>query len=288
MNSILKIKGDAQVLAVFGDPIGHSLSPAMHNAAFQALGLDCIYIPCRVRSEQLSSAVMGIRALNFKGVNVTIPHKQAIASELDVIFGDSLLSGSVNTIINRNGKLYGASTDGAGLVRSLQEEGGFEVGDKNVLILGAGGSAAAIIYRLIASEVKSITILNRTLKNAVNLSRKVLEDTGFSINTVEFNRLTTLAWDSMDLVINATSVGLKEQAVLIPQQLLHPDLFVYDLVYRIGGATPLIDQAVKAGCRVLSGLSLLLYQGAESFRLWFEMDPPIKVMRDALTAFKQP
>ncbi len=287
MNSLL-IKGDTQVLAVFGDPIGHSLSPVMHNAAFQALGLDCFYIPCHVRPEQLRTAVMGIRALNFKGVNVTIPHKQVIVSELDEVFGDSLLSGSVNTIINRKGKLYGASTDGIGLVRSLQEEGDFQVGGKNILILGAGGSAAAIIYRLIAEEVGSITLLNRTLKNATTLSQKVLSDTGFSLDTGEFNQLTTLEWNSIDLVINATPVGLKDQGSLVPEQLLRPELFVYDLVYHGGTSTPFVDQAVKAGCRVLSGLSLLLYQGAESFRLWFEMDPPIKVMREVLTAFKQP
>lgn len=285
MNSF-SIKGDTCVLAVFGDPISHSLSPVMHNAAFEALGLDCVYIPCHVRPEQLKSAVQGIRALGLKGVNVTIPHKQAITSELDVIFGDSLLSGSVNTIINRNGKLYGTSTDGTGLLRSLQEEGGFQVAGKNVLILGAGGSAAAIIYSLIAAQVKSITLVNRTLKNAVTLRQKVLQDTGFPVNTVEYDRLTNLAWDAIDLVINATSVGLKDQDSLVPQRFLHPGLFIYDLVYRIGSTTTLVDQAVKAGCRVLTGLSLLLYQGAESFRLWFEIEPPIKIMRDALLNFK--
>ncbi len=287
MDSFL-IKGDTQVFAVFGDPIDHSLSPVMHNAAFQALGLNCIYIPCHVQPEQLKNAVMGIRAFKIKGVNVTIPHKQALLSELDEVFGDSLLSGSVNTIINRDGKLYGASTDGIGLVRSLKEEGGFEAAGKNVLLLGAGGSAAAVIYRLIAAEVKSITLLNRTVKNAAILGEKVFEDTGFRLITGELSQIRTLAWDSMDLVVNTTPVGLKNQDSIIPEPLLHPDLFIYDLVYHAGRATTLVEQAVKAGCRVLSGLSLLLYQGAESFRLWFETDPPIKVMKDALTAFKQP
>ena len=285
MNSFL-IKGDTQVFAVFGDPIGHSLSPVMHNAAFQALGLNCIYIPCHVRPEQLGNAISGIRAFNIKGVNVTIPHKRAVLGGLDEIFGDSLLSGSVNTIINRNGKLYGASTDGIGLVRSLKEEGGFEVAGKNVLLLGAGGSAPAVIYRLITENVNSIYLLNRTTQNAVNLGKKVLEDTGFKLNIEELNRLSALPWDSIDLVINATSVGLKDQNSLIPQQFLHSKLFVYDLVYRSGGVTTLVEQAVQAGCHALSGLSLLLYQGAESFRLWFETDPPIKVMRDALKHFK--
>lgn len=285
MDSFL-IKGDTQILAVFGDPIGHSLSPIMHNAAFQALGLNCVYIPCHVRPEQLGNAVLGIRAFNLKGVNVTIPHKKAIMGKLDQILGDSLLSGSVNTIINRNGKLCGASTDGIGLTRSLKEEGGFEVAGKNVLLLGAGGSAAAVIYRLIAEDIKSITVLNRNNEKAAYLRQKVIDDTGFRLKTGEYNQLSSLAWDSIDLMINTTSVGMKDQASLIPQQFLHRELFVYDLVYRTGGTTVLVEQAAKAGCRVLSGLSLLLYQGVESFRLWFETDPPIKVMRDALAVFK--
>lgn len=285
MNPVF-IKGDTQVFAVFGDPISHSLSPVMHNAAFRALGLNCVYIPCHVRPEQLGNAISGIRAFDIKGVNVTIPHKRAVLGGLDEIFGDSLLSGSVNTIINRDGKLYGTSTDGIGLVRSLKEEGSFEVAGKNVLLLGAGGSAPAIIYRLIAENVNLIYLLNRTTQNAVNLGQKVMEDTGFRLNIGEFNRLSALPWDSIDLVINTTSVGLKDQNSLVPQQFLHSKFLVYDLVYRSGGVTTLVEQAVQAGCRVLSGLSLLLYQGAESFRLWFETDPPIKVMRDALNAFK--
>lgn len=281
------IKGNTEILAVFGDPIDHTLSPAMHNAAFQALGLNFVYIPCRVRPEQLGSAVSGIRALNFKGVNVTIPHKQAVMGEVDEVFGDSRLSGSVNTIINRNGKLYGTSTDGIGLVRSLKEDGGFEVGGKNVLLLGAGGSAVAVIYRLIAENVNSITVLNRSEQNVAKLRQKVLEDTGFRIITGGYNQITSLAWDSINLVVNTTPVGLKDRVSLIPQNLLHRGLFVYDLVYRIGGVTTLVEEATRNGCPVLSGLSLLLYQGAESFRLWFETDPPIKVMREALEKSKK-
>lgn len=285
MNSFL-IKGDTHVLAVFGDPISHSLSPVMHNAAFQALGLNCIYIPCRVSAEFLKNAVLGFKALNFKGANVTIPHKQEIIGELDEIFGDSLLSGSVNTIINRNGKLLGTSTDGIGLVKSLREDAGFEVAGKKVLILGAGGSARAVIYRLIAEGVESITLVNRTLEYAINLREKILDGVGFRLSLCELGQLGSLAWDSLDLVINATSVGLKDQASLIPSQLLHRGLLVYDLVYRKDGDTTLIREAAKAGCQTLSGLSLLLYQGAESFRLWFGMDPPLAVMRNALTSFR--
>lgn len=285
MNSFF-IKGDTHVLALFGDPVSHSLSPVMHNAAFQALGLNCIYVPCRVNAAYLKNAVLGIKALNFKGANVTIPHKQKIMGELDEIFGDSLLSGSVNTIINRDGKLLGTSTDGIGLVKSLREDAGFEVAGKRVLILGAGGSARAVIYRLIAEGVESITLVNRTLENGIELREELSDAVGFCLSIGEFSQLGSLAWDSLDLVINATSVGLKDQASLIPSQLLHRGLLVYDLVYRNDGVTTLIREAAKAGCQTLSGLSLLLYQGVESFRLWFEMDPPLNVMRNALTSFR--
>lgn len=280
------IKGDTQALAVFGDPVSHSLSPVMHNAAFQALGLNCVYIPCRVSIEGLKDAVSGIKAFGFKGVNITIPHKQSILGELDEIFGDSLLSGSVNTVINRNGVLLGTSTDGIGLVRSLREEAGYDVTGKEVLILGAGGSARAVIYRLIAEGVRSIILLNRTIEKAVDLRDKLLDTIGFSLKIGDYCQLNSLAWDSLDLVINATSVGLKDRSSLIPPQLLHPRLFVYDLVYNGRDATTLIKEASNAGCQTLSGLSLLLYQGAESFRLWFEQEPPINVMREALTVFK--
>jgi shikimate dehydrogenase len=284
--SSLSIKGDTQVLAVFGDPVSHSLSPVMHNAAFQALGLNCVYIPCRVSGDCLKDAVLGIKAFNFKGVNVTIPHKQGIMGELDEIFGDSLLSGSVNTVINRNGTLLGTSTDGIGLVRSLREEAGFEVAGKKVLILGAGGSARAVIYRLITEGVESIALLNRTIEKAVELRENLLDKIGFPLKIGDYSQLSSLPWDSLDLVINATSVGLKNQSSLIPPQLLHPGLFVYDLVYHSGSATTLVEEAINAGCHTLSGLDLLLYQGVESFRLWFEADPPINVMREALTVFK--
>jgi len=196
-------------------------------------------------------------------------------------FGDTRLSGSVNTIVNRNGKLLGTSTDGSGLVRSLREDGDFDVAGKNVLIFGAGGSSVAIIFRLVTAGVKTLTVVNRDFTKAVNLQEKVWLRTRFAINVHDTNRLETLDWSSFDLVINTTSVGLHNEATIIPKQLLSRHHFVYDLVYKPGDTT-LINQAKEVGCRTLSGLSLLLYQGVESFKIWFEEDPPIAVMREAL------
>jgi shikimate dehydrogenase len=276
-----KINGQTIVCAVFGDPVAHSFSPAMHNAAYRALGMNCVYIACHVRANRLQDATQAIRALGFKGANVTVPHKKAIAAHLDELCGDALQSGSVNTIVNRDGRLLGYSTDGIGFVRSLHAEAGYEPAGKNILILGAGGSATALLYRLIGSGIASLTMVNRDFAKAVNLQERVRLNTRFEMRVKGFNELTASDLESADLLINTTTVGLHDDVSLIPPHFLHPDLFVYDIVYKRGGTT-LVNEAQAAGCRVLSGLALLLHQGAESFRLWFEREPPVAVMREAL------
>jgi shikimate dehydrogenase len=277
------INAKTSIYTLFGDPVAHSLSPVMHNAAFQTLGYDCVYVACHVPPAQIRAAVMGIRALGIKGVNITIPHKQAVIAGLDEVCGDALLSGSVNTIINRDGRLIGMSTDGIGFVRSLKEEGAFSPAGKRVLLLGAGGAALAVVYRLLATGITALTVINRNHAKALCLQAKVHGDTGFVMNVVPLEQLAHLNLRHYDLLVNTTSVGLHEDVSLLETQWLHPQLFVYDLVYKPEG-TKLIRQAAQAGCRHLSGLSLLLYQGAESFRLWFEVDPPLAVMRAALEA----
>jgi shikimate dehydrogenase len=276
-----KINGQTIICAVFGDPVAHSFSPAMHNAAYRALGMNCVYVACHVRPDRLQDAVQSLRALGLKGANVTVPHKRAIAVHLDELCGDARQSGSVNTIVNRDDRLLGYSTDGIGFVRSLTEEAGYEPAGKNVLMLGAGGSATALIYRLIGSEIASLTVVNRDFAKAVNLREQVRRDTRFEMRVKGLDELAASDLRSADLLINTTAVGLHEDVSLIPPDFLHPDLFVYDIVYKRGGTT-LVNEAKANGCRVLSGLSLLLHQGAESFRLWFETEPPLAAMREAL------
>ncbi len=269
------------IYGVFGDPVAHSLSPAMHNAAYSALEMNCVYVPFHVGPGDLPQAVRGIRALNIGGVNLTIPHKQAILSELDEIEGDSLFSGSVNTVINRNGRLVGTSTDGSGFLQSLREEGHWDPNGAEVLMLGAGGSAAALIYSLISAKVKTLTVLNRDVDRAVQLREQVGRKTGFTIEAEGLGSLGALERERYQLLINTTSVGLHEDQSLIAPAWFHSGLLVYDLVYRRGG-TQLLREAREAGCRTLSGLSLLLYQGAQSFSLWFNQEAPIEKMREAL------
>lgn len=276
-----EINGSTTVVAIFGDPVTHSLSPAMHNAAFSYLDWNCIYIPCQVKPDYLSEGVRGIQGLNFKGANITIPHKQAVIPYLDEVIGDAKLSGSVNTIINRNGKLYGASTDGIGLVKSLEADGGFELRGKNVLVLGAGGTATAIVFSLIDAGIEELTLVNRDQNRANFLKEKVFEKTGLTVRVAALTDLPQLDWGSLQLLINTTSVGLHDDQSLVPKELLHPGIFVYDVVYHSGGTRLQID-AKAAGCKTLAGRSLLLYQGVESFRLWFEVEPPVEVMRQAL------
>lgn len=275
------INGGTTILGVIGDPIDHSLSPAMYNAVFKTLGWNCIYIPCHVAPEKLAAAVRGLQALNFKGINVTVPHKQAVYSEVDEVIGDARRSGSVNTIIHRNGKLYGASTDGTGLVNSLKTDGGFKLEGKKVLLAGAGGAATAVIYSLIDAGIGKLWLMNRSPAHAIALKEKVWENTGFEVAILENENLAALDWESLDLIINTTSVGLHNDESVLPKAFLRKKHFVYDIVYKKGG-TRLIQEALEAGCNVLTGLSMLLFQGAESFKLWFEEEPPLEIMRQAL------
>lgn len=283
LNILDGINGSTTVLGIIGDPIAHSLSPAMHNAAFRALGWNCLYIPCHVTPENLGAAVRGLRALNFKGVNVTIPHKRAIAAEVDEVLGDARRSNSINTVIHRNGKLYGASTDGIGLVNSLKVDGGFDLDRKKVLLLGAGGTATAVIYSLIDAGISRLWLMNRSTANAVALKEKVQIYTGFEVAVLGIEVLEEFDFEAPDLIINTTSVGLHTDQSLLPKAVLRPKHFVYDVVYKKGG-TRLVREASEAGCGVLAGLSMLLFQGVESFKLWFEEEPPVEIMRRALQA----
>ncbi|HEX7715184.1 MAG TPA: shikimate dehydrogenase [Bacillota bacterium] len=276
-----EINGNTGILAIFGHPVQHSLSPAMHNAVFYHLGWNYRYIPCDVPSEQLSTAIDAIQALNFKGVNLTIPHKQAAINALDEIYGDSLESGSVNTIIRHHGKLTGTSTDGIGFIRSLREEGRFDPTGKNVLLLGAGGTALAVVYRLIHAGIKRLTLINRDCSKAQILGERIRKKTGFEPEVHGLDHLAALSGTEFDLVVNSTSVGLHDDQALLPKEFLNSRQFVYDVVYRPGG-TRLVNDARNTGCQVLSGLSLLIYQGAESFRLWFDTEPPLDIMRNAV------
>jgi shikimate dehydrogenase len=246
---MMDITGKTRVCGVIGDPIEHTLSPIMHNAAFDALKLDYAFLAFRVKSAEVENCMNGMRAFN--------------------------------TILNRDGKLFGFNTDGVGALRALRENG-VELKGRKILLLGAGGAARAIAYTM-AKEGDELAVLNRTLKPAQDLS-KLLEKTAnkkIISGALSPKEIQQNLQDS-DILINATSVGMKPKAEesLIPPKLLRSNLAVMDIVYN-PIETKLAREAKEAGAKVISGVEMLIYQGASSFEIWTGKSAPVGVMRQA-------
>ena len=277
----MAISGKTQVCGVIGDPIAHTLSPAIHNAAFKHLKLDFVFLAFRVKAADLENAVRGVRGLGIRGLNVTMPHKIAIIRYLDEADSNVRVLGSANTILNDAGKLSGFNTDGVGALHALRENGTNPEG-KNVLLLGAGGAAKAIAYAL-AQEAEALCILNRVPEKAAVLADalnrvfgKKIVGGALSPSAVQKNL------QDADILVNATSVGMHpnvNQSLVAPQW-LRPDLAVMDIVYN-PVETKLAKDAKAAGAHVISGVEMLLYQGAASFEIWTGRAAPIEVMRTA-------
>jgi shikimate dehydrogenase len=283
----MPITGKTQLVGVFGYPIGHTASPAMHNAAFAHLDLDYRYLPFKVKPEDLKEAVGSIKALNIKGVNVTIPHKARVISYLEELTPEARQSGSVNTIIHREGKLIGESTDGRGFLHSLIENTGKSPLNKRIFILGAGGAARAIAMQLVREGAEQIIIANRTEEKARKLisdlkaacpGRKDFRGRAISLKEEELAE----ALSETEILINTTSVGMrKEDPLLINPRWLDSRLLVCDLICN-PRQTPLLRLAKEREARTLNGVGMLLYQGVLSFELWTGKKAPLKVMRKAL------
>lgn len=283
----MKIKGTTKITGVFGYPVSHSLSPIFQNAAFEYLGFDWIYIPLEVKPENLKIAVEAIRVFNWIGVNVTIPHKKQVIKFIDELDETSKILGVVNTIHNIDGKLKGYTTDGDGFLRSLKEDGKFEVKDKTVFILGAGGSSYAISGALIKEGVKKIYICNRTHERAIELKEHLDKNLNFKeVEIIKFEkRNDRKIWEGIDLLVNTTSVGMKENdPLLIEKDNIERVKFVYDIVYN--RKTELIKEAENLKISFLDGLSMLVYQGAISFEIWTGKKAPIEVMKNSIINVK--
>ena len=265
---------------VFGDPVKHSKSPVMHNRAFRELGLNGAYAAFHVRADQLKEAVQGIRALRFRGVNVTIPHKVAVMAYLDDIDDDARAIGAVNTIVNDGGRLIGYNTDGIGYVRSLKEELGLTVRGKTVLLLGAGGAARGVAYALAKEGAGAVWIANRTVEKAVELAKAIRPLT--ETRGMGYDEIGAVA-SEVDLVVHNTSVGMHPNVddVLIDTSWFHERLTVSDLIYN-PLKTRLLREAAARGARTHSGLGMFVYQGAYAFEYWTGRPAPVEAMRDAV------
>lgn len=275
------ISGKTLVCGVIGDPIEHTLSPIMHNAAFKALKLDFAFLAFKVKAADVEKAVSGMRALGIHGLNVTMPHKSAVINYLDEVDQAAKAIGSVNTILNKDGRLFGFNTDGVGALQALRENG-VELRGKKVLLLGEGGAARAIAYTL-AREADELVILNRTAKQAAELANLLKQtfDRKVVADALSPNAIKDTLQDS-DVLINATSVGMKPNANQTPVafEWLRPDLAVMDIVYN-PVETKLAKDAKAAGAKVVSGFEMLIYQGAASFEIWTGHSAPVEVMRHA-------
>ena len=277
----MRVTGRTQICGVIGDPIAHTLSPTIHNAAFNHLKLNFIFLAFRVKSDNLEHALEGIRSLGIRGLNVTMPHKITITRYLDETDSTVKFLSSANTILNHKGKLSGFNTDGVGALKALHENGLDPYG-KKVVLLGAGGAAKAIAYTL-SKEAKTLYILNRTPEKAAVLA-DVLNR--MSNNKIVGNILTPSSIQSSlrgaDVLINSTSVGMSPAVneSLVSPKWLKPSLTVMDAVYN-PVETKLLKDAKTVGARIISGVEMLLYQGAEAFKIWTGNTAPIEVMRTA-------
>jgi shikimate dehydrogenase len=267
-----------KIYGIIGDPVAHSLSPVMHNAAFEKLGMDAVYLAFRVSPEEVGDAIRGAKSLGISGLNVTIPLKEKALFFVDAEPIAKKI-GAINTIDFSSGTPVGYNTDGIGSLRVLKETVG-EINGKNVLILGAGGAAKAISFYLDAEGAR-VTIANRTKERAAHLTSK-LSNADFIGLGVELEKRI----ESSDILINATSVGMhpNEDATLVSADMMHPDLVVFDIVYN-PMETKLLREAKRAGVKKrVDGVKMLVYQGAASFRIWTKEEPPIEVMENAVRA----
>lgn len=280
------IVSTTRLLGVIGDPVAHSLSPDMHNAAIAALEIDYCYVAFHVLPDGIESALDGMRALQIRGLNVTLPHKSAVMPHLDRVSDEALAVGAVNTISLRDGELVGQNTDVYGLVTALEHTAGLAVLPEHCVILGAGGVARAAVYALASrKEVRRVSILNRTVARAEALARDMQRITGKAIDAGDLTKDTQMRrFVDAGLVVNGTSLGMipeVDRTPLAVTDAIHPRLVLYDTVFNPLD-TLLMRQFRSAGARAFGGLDMLVYQGARSFAVWTGIEPPVDVMKRAI------
>jgi len=273
-----------KIVGIIGFPLGHSVSPAMHNAAYKELGLDYEYIPFEVEPEDLAQALPGLRALHIAGFNVTIPHKETIIPLLDDVTKLARTIGAVNTVVNQDGELIGYNTDGPGFIESLKEDANFEPEGKKAVILGAGGASRAVATMLAEAGALSLLISDIIEEKAKELAEYTdgLTKTKCSWTKADSPLLRTEIQQA-DLLVNTTPLGMHPDVNKspLPEKLKLPKtLLVYDLVYN-PAETKLLKTARAAGCKAVSGLGMLIRQGALAFTVFTGEEAPVETMWSA-------
>ncbi len=288
MSDLGRIDSRTKLIGLLAKPATHSLSPQMHNLSFQKLGLNYVYMAFTVGRDELAGAVAGMRALDVHGCNVSMPNKIKIIPFLDELSPASQYAEAVNTIVNENGKLIGHLTDGSGYMRGLEEAGVDFVG-KKMTLLGAGGAATAIAIQAALDGVAEVSIFNRddeffprAVINAKIINER-LQDRGCKANVyrIEDREQLKAEISDSDILANATNVGMNplyEQSLILDTSWLRPELTVSDAVYN-PQKTKLLEQAESVGCKIVNGLAMMLWQGAEAFKIWTGQDMPVEYVK---------
>lgn len=285
MNDICcQINGKTKLAGIIGYPLTYTLSPKIQNIAFSNTGLNWCYVPLRVENKNLFNAMKGLKALGFKGVNVTMPYKESILEYIDELDPSAKIVEAVNTISIIEEKLIGYNTDGTGFLKSIQEDANFDLKDKKALITGAGGAAKSIAVSLASAEVTKIIILNRTLEKA-QIIEKLLKKffQNIEISSFDFNADLKKAFSEVDVIINTTPIGMDAaiNQTPAPVEYILDKHFVYDLIYQ-PKETLFLNQAKKRGAKTLNGIGMLVYQGAASFEIWTGIYPQTEPMFKAI------
>lgn len=280
------ISSKTKLAALIGWPVGHSVSPAMHNTAYEDLGFDGLYVALQIPSESLEQGVRAMQLFGFMGCNVTIPHKKEVMAFMDELDDSAQACGAVNTVLFRDGKLKGYNTDGTGFVRGMREKGGFDPAGKTGLIAGAGGAALGVAFALAAAGTGKLLIVNRTVSKAEALAselNKKYPGIAEAFALTEDNESTAIK--RSDYVVNTTNLGMMPNVdtVAIDTSLLEARHFVSDVVYA-PLETRLLREAKARGCRTMNGIWMLVYQGLEAIRIWTGLDASPLVMHDAAVA----
>ena len=278
------ITGHTRIVGVMGAPVEHSRSPQMHNAALAKAALDYVYVPFHVRPGDIAAALEGFKALNVVGINVTLPHKQAVIPHLTSMSRQSELIGAVNTLSFREGGIHGDNTDADGFLQALRENTMvFPRLFREVVVLGAGGAARAVVVALALAGAKQIVIANRTATKAVALAEEMQEKTGVAMQGMGLmDTRVDAAVRNSTLLVNTATVSMEADApLLIDGNSLSPHTFVYDIVYT-PPVTPLMRAAAERGCKTLGGIGMLIHQGAIAFEKWTGVKPCLATLRHAL------
>ena len=280
------VTGRTGLICLLGHPVAHTISPSMHNTAFALLGLDYLYMAFDVGSDTLKTAVEGLRALGARGFNLTMPDKQLMCEYCDRLSEASLLTGAVNTVVNDQGILTGYTTDGIGYMKAVAEDG-FACQGKVMTMLGCGGAGGAILVQASLDGMKEIRVFNRKsarFKELEAFAARVSQKTGcrVTVSDLEDRKALYDSIGSSHILTNTTNVGMGElegQCLIEDPLVLRPDLFVSDIIYK-PDKTRLLEMAEARGCATSNGLYMLLYQGAEAFRLWTGQEMPVEVIRE--------